>query len=135
MDNKKLDEWILYGETGISSLTMWGALKGIIKIDEPKHCRCDTPRDPSDFSRCYNLCMYADIDYKDLCAISKAIQWWKPMLLRWNEMVELYVAKDFKKLYEVLQEVDREAMSLDGWEEVSPRRWQRKQPQINPKQY
>ena len=46
-----LDEWIINGDLGISSKTMWAALKD----EDISQTHGDKPYDYDDFSRCYKL--------------------------------------------------------------------------------
>lgn len=49
---ERAHKWIVSGDTGISSVTIWACMMGIEQIYLG---RCDTPSDPSDFGRCYRL--------------------------------------------------------------------------------
>ncbi|MCB0374546.1 MAG: hypothetical protein KDD04_01355 [Sinomicrobium sp.] len=45
-----LNEWIINGETGISSKTMWAAITGTVTAGR-KGYGFDVPHDPDDFRR------------------------------------------------------------------------------------
>jgi len=45
-------EWIVAGDTGISSRVIWAVMMGVSLDVMP---RVDVPHDPPDFGRCYRL--------------------------------------------------------------------------------
>ncbi|MCF8219798.1 MAG: hypothetical protein K9J21_12565 [Bacteroidales bacterium] len=81
-----LDEWIIYGQVGISSKTMWAALKGI-KI-EPTYG--DKPYDPGDFSRCYRLAKQCELSKQDLSIITEKLPYWQPYIDNWDKLCKMY---------------------------------------------
>lgn len=88
--NTKIDEWMVHGSVGISSKTMWAALKGL-DID-PKYG--DKPYDPCDFGRCYELVKYCNITKEDLQVISNTLPYWKPYIDYWDKLCEMYEANE-----------------------------------------
>jgi len=97
MDILKMDEWIVYGNTGISSISMWAALMDL----EIKKCsKIDIPSDHCDFKRCVELYEYAGLNKKDLHKISIEIHFWKPLIDNWDELVSLIDDHaSFRKLF------------------------------------
>ena len=126
-----LDEWIVNGKVGVSSKTMWSAIKGVAKGNE--HCgwNFDYPSDPDDFRRCYLFYTQCNLTKEDLQIVAKVFKWYKPFMDAWDEMVKLYEEESPKrscpKLYARMQELGNEAKILDGWIQTSPHSWERKE--------
>ena len=107
----ELQEWILNGQVGISSKTMWGALMGI-KVKEN-----DKPYDPDDFSRCYKLVKQCNIPINDLQKITKAYPYWKPYIDNWQKLTDMYERNDKENwlnskeigMYEFMKELRAES--------------------------
>lgn len=76
-------EWILNGETGRSSKTIWSAFVGI-KYDD-----AGIPSDPDDFHRCL-LVVYCCGWRERLAEITAMYPWWAPMVEAWPEMEKLF---------------------------------------------
>ena len=81
-----LDDWIIKGDVGVSSKTMWAAIK-----------RCDIgpiygdiPRDPDDFGRCYEFVKGCGISNDDLKIIYQRLPYWKPYIDNWEELCDMY---------------------------------------------
>ena len=81
-----LDEWIVNGHTGVSSKTMWAALKGL----EIKPTHGDKPYDPDDFSRCYKLVKDCFVPKSHLKKISEKLPYWKPYIDNWDKLTGMY---------------------------------------------
>jgi len=91
-----LDEWIIYGNVGISSKTIWAALKGI-DIDSKFG---DKPYDPGDFGRCYKLVENCEV--KDLSIIVEKLPYWKPYIDNWDKLCKMYersISNDWNLFY------------------------------------
>jgi hypothetical protein len=125
-----LDEWIVNGEVGVSSKTMWSAIKGVAKGNEQMGWNFDTPSDPDDFRRCYLFYKQCNLTKEDLQTVAKVFKWYKPFMDAWDEMVKLYEEESPKrscpKLYARMEELNNEARTLDGWVQKSPNWWERK---------
>lgn len=92
-------EWIINGETGLSSMTIWSAFMGV-KYDD-----ADIPSDPDDFYRCLKV-VHSCGWRNRLAEISAAYPWWAPIVDAWPEM-ELLFDEESKndmspKLYEFM---------------------------------
>lgn len=79
----KLNEWIINGDVGVSSKTMWSVLQGIEYAG-------DKPYDPDDFSRCYKFVKECNITKQELKNISKTLPYWKPYIDNWDKLTEMY---------------------------------------------
>lgn len=125
-----LDEWIVNGQVGVSSKTMWSAIKGVAKGNERQGGNFDIPYDPDDFSRCYKLYVECNLTKSDLQKIADTFKWWKPFIDNWDRLVELWLEESPKrscpKLYDFMQKLVDEARILDGWVRTSPHSWERK---------
>jgi hypothetical protein len=108
-----LDEWIISDDTGISSKTIWAALKGV-KIDNVKSTRFDYPYDNADFGRCYRLVKNCGVTKEQLLEVKEVFKWLTPLIDAWDELSKLWEKKDeasIKLLYKKLSEELRPKMS------------------------
>lgn len=80
----ELHEWILNGDLGISSKTIWGALMGVKVIEN------DKPYDPDDFSRCWKLVKRCNVPLSNLKKVVEAYPYWKPYIDNWDKLTEMY---------------------------------------------
>jgi len=87
-------EWLLSGDTGISSETILAVMTGS-KMGGV--FRADHPHDPSDFGRCYRLLNYFPEYKKRLGEVSNRYKKWKPLVDNWNELTALYVEESKNK--------------------------------------
>lgn len=111
-----LDEWITNCDTGISSKTMWAALKGI-KVD-PTDSRFGYPHDGRDFGRCYELVKECKITNQQLNKIKDTFKWLAPIIDNWQELCNIYEQEG--PLYERLSELRPEISALKNESVVSP---------------
>ncbi len=128
-------EWIIYGEVGTSSKTIWSVMTGIVE----NKMRCDgmhfdTPKDPDDFSRCFKLLTLFPVWRSKLFMVADRFPKWIPFVREWDNLEKMYYKwqvniekyfslpiKERKKfkfddgMYNFMQKLDDEAMVLDGW--------------------
>ena len=81
-----LDDWIIKGDVGVSSKTMWAAIKGC----DIGPIYGDIPRDPDDFGRCYEFVKGCGISNDDLKIIYQRLPYWKPYIDNWEELCDMY---------------------------------------------
>lgn len=110
-----LDEWVIHGETGISSKTMWAAVKGVVKTPKDYNSYLQvsgwgkqyyyksfsTPSDRDDFNRCYKLYKQCNLTKEDLNKVCKAFPKWKGIIENWDELCRLH--ENNLPFYEFLQ--------------------------------
>ncbi len=102
-----LNEWIIFGNVGASSKTMWAVVSGAVNSENIKKFSAEIPYDSCDFRRCYTLwkgCNLSDEDLrkiKDLCPI------WKPFIDNWYELVRRY--ENDENVYDYLHKLRNEA--------------------------
>ncbi len=126
------EEWILTGEVGISSKTIWAVMMGVVK--EPMRCdgwHYDTPRDPDDFSRCYKLIQLFPEWKSRLNEVSRIFPKWTPYIREWDKLTNLYICwhteiSDWHVMYDFMATLHSEAMKLDGWTQIGSSSWERK---------
>lgn len=82
--NRTLINWIVNGETGMSSKTMWACFVG-----EPQGYP-SYPHDPDDFSRCYKLLEWAPECKSRLGELSILSKQWKNLIENWAKLTEMY---------------------------------------------
>lgn len=84
-------EWIAYGETGISSKTIWAVMLGL--ADPSKRSSpydwC-YPYDPSDFNRCRKLLELIPEWRERLHEVAAMFPEWKGIVEHWDELDRLF---------------------------------------------
>jgi hypothetical protein len=80
--------WLLNGDTGISSQTIWSVMMG--KRINQSHWYADVPHDPSDFGRCYRLLKVMPSWRARLPEVAAKYKAWKPLVDAWDELTALY---------------------------------------------
>lgn len=108
-------EWIVYGEVGTSSKTIWAVMMGAVKLPVTPHDRFlhfSPPADPSDFRRCYNLLLLYPDWKKRLHEVADIFPEWKPMIEHWEDMEKLYFEElpsgSAPRLYDLMQQLREE---------------------------
>lgn len=104
--------WLVNGDTGISSKTIWSIMMGR-EIKDP-YFHASPPSDPSDFGRCYRLLKVMPSWRERLPEISEKYPKWKPLIDHWDELTSLY-EEEIKnpssmapKLYKRMKELENE---------------------------
>lgn len=86
--------------------------------------RFDIPYDADDFSRCYDLVIFAEISpVDDLPRICEIFPWYKPIVDSWDALVELYEKQDYKGVRHLLLSKQSDVMRLQGYGEKYPGWW------------
>lgn len=116
-----IDEWIILGETGTSSKTMWAALKGISIDGKMKGYPFDVPGDGADFRRCYNFVEQCNITKEQLTQIKEACPWWAPFIDNWDTLCKMY--EESTPMYEFISKLYEESKILAGWVKVGNGCW------------
>lgn len=78
------ERWIVNGDTGTSSITIWSVMRGV----RPKNA--DVPYDPDDFGRCYRLLKVMPAWRGRLSEVADAYPKWRPLVEAWDELTALY---------------------------------------------
>lgn len=118
----KLTEWIVYGNVGVSSKTMWSAIMNIAKPNERKGWTFDVPYDSDDFSRCYELYTECQLGQIELEKIKQVFPWWGPFIDDWEKLCVMFLNKEpmyyyIKKLVVKSFEIDKK-MHCGGREDA-----------------
>lgn len=133
------NEWILSGDTGVSSKTIWAVMMGVATepgqrcgfTSKPPALTCDIPLDPADFGRCYRLLQLFPEWRRGITKMGEIFPKWKPMADRWDEMERLYEEEypsgKCPRLYDLMQELREEGMLLEGWTKTGPLSWEFKE--------
>lgn len=125
-----LDEWIIKGETGVSSKTIWAVMK---KVETNKRRLnsfggYDIPYDPDDFKRCYYIVRDCNLKSR-LNEIVKVFPAWQPFIKNWNKL-EMMLIKELatKKeagMYEFMEKLVEQSRKIDGWVKTLANSWER----------
>ena len=103
MNAKKATEWIINGNVGISSKTMWAALMGV------EYYRADFPHDAADFSRCHTFAEIAELTPEDFETICKVYPWWRIIYEIWPDMAKALEELRWGDIYDMINEPKRYA--------------------------
>lgn len=109
MEKQKMIEWVGTCDTGISSMTMWCALMG---VNGRKSLDLNTPRDISDFRRCYDMVQMGEVTLNDMQAVKKQYLWFAPFIDNWKELALLFEEELDSRLYVRIQLFCKEADSI-----------------------
>lgn len=91
--SERADLWIIAGETGISSRTIWAVMRGVNVDPEWEffdRASFYPPSDPADFRRCYLLLRLIPEWRKRLWEIPLRFPWWNGVIWNWDELTALY---------------------------------------------
>ena len=75
----------------------------------------NVPRDWDDFSRCYDLVKYGEVTKEELQRVIEAFPFYRPIIDRWDELVEAYLSPGGKGAFQILDGVRDEVMELMGY--------------------
>lgn len=125
------NEWIIKGEVGTSSKTMWAAINGVALKGAVYHkggmSRYDIPSDPSDFSRCLKYVELTGVTKEQLQIVKEVFPWWSPFIDNWDKIVKLFNSeiklRAMQKTYDYIQELERQSKILAGWKETKHNQW------------
>ena len=122
------ETWLIEGDVGLSSQTMWMALMGLAKTPQQLTGRTSVPHDPDDFSRCYKLIASFPEWRGKLQTVADVFPAWQPYIREWDKMRELYIEESpsgkCPKLYELMQELYKESLLIDGWKQTGNNSWE-----------
>jgi len=104
-------EWAAGRDVGISSMTICFVMTGL-----PTPFRSyDTPKDPSDFGRCYRFLALFPQFRRRIEEVSHRFPKWLPLVTNWEELERLYVAAveggSGEELYHRMRELNGESPS------------------------
>lgn len=123
----KIARWSLAGDAGISSKAIAAAAIGMT----PKESAWgfDTPRDPSDFGRCYRLLQKVPELRLALPLVVAAAPHWGPMVEVWDELTALYEEElpsgKCPRLYERMKGLHDACMLAGGWVQRGKGWWEK----------
>lgn len=119
-------EWLLSGDTGISSKTICAVMTGSKMSGS---FGPDVPYDPGDFGRCYRLLALFPEWQERMHEMAEKFPIWGPMVEAWGELTALYEeetkSKSGKapKLYTRMKELVDAGRIAAGWEKTGPYSW------------
>jgi hypothetical protein len=80
--------WVLNGDTGTSSLTIWAVM---MNREPGPRFHPDVPHDPADFGRCYRLLKVMPSWRARLGEVADRFPAWRPLVDHWAEIEALYL--------------------------------------------
>ena len=87
--SKEID-WVIGGDIGLSSLTIWGVMMGA-KISTENSWRYAPPFDVTDFGRCHRLLELMPEWRERLHEVSDQLPEWKLHIAEWGKLTDLYL--------------------------------------------
>lgn len=112
-----LNEWIIYGQVGRSSKTMWAAITGAARPGEPMGGDFGMPHDVADFKRCLRFVQACEVTPEQLSKVTEVFPWFAPFIENWERLVELYYEElpltRSSKLYALIKELGAKAGEID----------------------
>lgn len=109
----KLQNWLMTGDTGTSSLTIVYVMEGMITTPARCNHRIDVPHDPADFGRCHALLQLFPDWRSNLVKMGAALPKWRPMVAAWAELERLYESGDRHTLYLRLLQLEVQGHALE----------------------
>ena len=81
----KPEQWIIEGNTGTSSKTIWSVMMGV--VTKPMQCgmKYDVPHDPSDFGICWQLLVLIPEWKERLSEVSNVFPAWVGFVREWGK--------------------------------------------------
>lgn len=116
-------EWISTHRVGVSSKTMWVALMCNLQSVDRNSLNYNVPHDADDFSRCYDLCKFAELTLNDLRKIESVFPYWKPIIDEWHNLEAAFL--NGTDVWEILNRKYDEVMELKGYTKTSDYTWER----------
>jgi len=121
-------QWLLNGDTGISSKTIFAVLVGATLS------KADVPYDSADFGRCYRLLEEFPEWRQRLPEVAAVYPIWGPMVAAWDELTAMYedgIRTDWEakgsQMYQRMRQLVVAGRLADGWENPSPGYWRKNQ--------
>lgn len=112
-------EWLMSGDTGISSKTILSAMTGTKMTGE---FGPDIPRDGGDFGRCYRLLKLFPEWRENLQTVADVYPKWGPLVREWSNLEKAYEAdladKKGNRCYKMLRSLVDECYIAGGWERI-----------------
>lgn len=118
---QKALQWIVGGDTGISSETLWATMMGV-KRDWPSY-----PHDPSDIGRCFRLLKLIPSWKKRLGEMRRLGPCWRVLVKHWDELEKMMdeevgidwskgrsAPKTYERMCELLRPVESRSALVEG---------------------
>lgn len=128
-------EWLLSGDTGMSSRTICAVMTGSQYFD------ASTPMDADDFGRCYRLLKLFPEWKPRMNEVARVCKAWGPLVAAWDELTALYESmyndgagrlrypltprSVSDKFHKRIHELNDEGRLADGWKRIGPGSWER----------
>lgn len=115
-----LNEWIIFGSPGASSITMWAAITGAASSN-PLSNKFVVPADIADFERCYKFVKQCDITEVQLLQVKKVFPFWEPFIDSWKELCRMYECGKLKDLRLSISLLNEMSLLERGYTLVAPK--------------
>lgn len=132
----KPETWIVNGEVGTSSKTIWAVMMGAVLSNPKNSHNYGVPHDPDDFSRCWKLLVLFPEWRARLHKVANQFPAWVGFVREWDKLTEMYEAlldndKNFsREMYDFMRTLEDEGRLADGWVRDSSSAWHKGEPTI-----
>lgn len=87
----KPEQWIVNGEVGTSSKTIWAVMMGAVVLDGDRAwANYSVPHDPDDFSRCWKLLNLFPEWRKRLSEVATTFPEWVGFVREWDTLTAMF---------------------------------------------
>jgi hypothetical protein len=130
----KPEQWIINGEVGTSSKTIWAVMMGAVMEKRRDSWDYGCPHDPDDFSRCWKLLSLFPEWRERLPEVSKIFPEWTGFIREWDKLTEMLESNlknepngygYSREMYDFMQKLLDEGLLADGWEQTGIGSWKR----------
>jgi len=127
----KPEQWIVNGEVGTSSKTIWAVMMDAVLPNRKDSWDYSIPHDPDDFSRCWKLLVLFPDWRKRLQEVADIFPAWMGFVREWDKLTKMYEAllaedKHYSdEMYDLMRKLEDEGRLSDGWIQDSPSGWHR----------
>ena len=127
----KPEQWIINGEVGTSSKTIWAVMMDAVLPSRKDSWDYSVPHDPDDFGRCWKLLALFPEWKCRLTEVAVQFPAWVGFVREWDKLTAMYEAllaedKHYShEMYDFMEKLEDEGRLADGWVQDSPSSWHR----------
>lgn len=120
------EQWIINGETGVSSMTIWAVLMNAVMDDEDRYRGSyDIPYDSGDFGRCYKLLEAVPGFRERLGEVGERFPIWRPFVREWEFLERMYAQEHYEELSRRIRTLVDEGRIEAGWKKQGKSSWKK----------
>ena len=122
----KPEQWIVNGEVGTSSKTIWAVMMDGVLPNRKDSWDYSVPHDPDDFNRCWKLLVLFPEWRNRLPEVASQFPAWIGFVREWDKLTAMYeslLAEDkhySHEMYDLMKQLEDEGRLADGLIQDSP---------------